>query len=132
MAIDALFEGAELEQGLDVEDLRLLDEAVHLDGPGARRQDACVLRRIAFVDAELVVVVVVRDVLEAGQLLAGRAERALDGVKLGVGMHGGGGRENFGCSLDGGSGCTSNYRGREGSAEKSTAVQILVFGCDRR
>ncbi len=98
MTIDALFERAEFEQGFNVEDLRLLHEAINFDGPGARGQSAGVLRGIALVDAELVEVVVVGDVFEAGQLLAGGGERALDGVELGacVGMDAGAGRDNLG------------------------------------
>ena len=68
MAIDAVFERAQLEQGVDVEGERLGHLAFHLHGPGPRGQAAGILRGLILVHAELVEVVVVGDVVEAGEL----------------------------------------------------------------
>ena len=68
MAVDAVFERAQLEQVVDVEGERLGDFALDLDGPGARGQAAGVLRGVALVHAELVEVVVVGDVVVSGEL----------------------------------------------------------------
>ena len=85
MAIDAVFERPQLEQVVDVEGERLGDLAFDFYGPGARGQAAGVFRGVALVHAELVEVVVVGDVVEAGELLAGGGQRALDGLQLGSG-----------------------------------------------
>ena len=69
MAIDAVFERAQLEQRFDVEGLGLLHLAVHAHGPGPRGQAAGVLGGLILVHAELVEVVVGGHVLVAGQLL---------------------------------------------------------------
>ncbi len=89
MAVDAVFERAQLEQVVDVEGEGLGDFAVDFDGPGARGQAAGVLGGVALVDAELVEVVVVGDVVVAGELLAGGGEGAGDGLELGAGADGG-------------------------------------------
>jgi hypothetical protein len=83
MAVDAVFERAQLEQVVDVEGEGLGDFAFYLDRPGAGRQAAGVFGGVAFVDAELVKVVVVRDVVQGGELLAGGGERAGHGLQLG-------------------------------------------------
>ena len=88
MAVDAVFERAQLEQVVDVEGERLGDLAFDFDGPGARGQAAGVFGGVALVDAELVKVVVVGDVFVAGELLAGGGERALHGFELGVRVDG--------------------------------------------
>ena len=85
MAVDAVFQGAQFEQGVDVEGLGLLDEALNADGPGAGGQASGVFRGVTFVDAELLEVVVVGDVCKAGQLLAGGTEAALDGLQFRIG-----------------------------------------------
>src|ERR1017187_6456661 len=82
MAIDTVFQRAQLQQSLDVEGLRGLPLSLDLDCPGARRQPAGILCGRGLVYAELVEVVVVRNVFKAGELLAGGGERTLDGLEF--------------------------------------------------
>ena len=84
MTVDAIFERAQLEQVFDIEGQRLGHFAFHLYRPWARGQAGGVSCRSAFVDAEFVKVVVVGDVVVGSKLLAGRGERAGDGLELGA------------------------------------------------
>jgi hypothetical protein len=86
MAIDAILQRAQLEQRVDVEGQRLLHLAVHSHSPGARRQAARILRGLILVHAEFVEIVVVGNVFEARQRLAGGGERALHRLQLGSGQ----------------------------------------------
>ncbi len=100
MAIDAVFKRVELEQVVNVEGKGLGDFAFDLDGPGTRGQGAGVFRGVALVDAELVEVVVMRNVVEGGELLAGGGERALNRLELGFGVDGGAWRDDLGHAID--------------------------------
>ena len=81
MPVDAVLKRPELEQSVDVKGEGLFDQAFDFDGPGARRQVAGVFRGVAFVHAKLVEVVVVSDVVVAGELLACGGEGAMDGLR---------------------------------------------------
>ena len=96
MAINAVFERAQLEQRFNVEGLGRLDLALDADGPGARGKAAGVLGGIGLLQAELVEVVVVGYVFIGGERFAGGGERALDCFELGSGLRGDAGREYFG------------------------------------
>jgi hypothetical protein len=76
-AVGAVFERVQLEQGVDVEGLGGLTRPVTLTVQGRVGRHACVLGGVGFVGAELVEVVVVGDVLEAGEVFAGGGEGLL-------------------------------------------------------
>src|SRR5215469_8180282 len=78
--IDAVFQ-MHLQQGVDVEGLRLIDQAFHLDRPRMSVEILGQVRRLVLVRAELVIVVVMRDVVER-RLLLRSAERTRGGLKL--------------------------------------------------
>ena len=129
MAIDAVFKRAELEQVVDVEGEGLGDFAFDFDGPGARGQAAGVFCGVALFHAELVEVVVVGDVVVAGELLAGGGERALDGLELGSGEDGGARREDAGQAI-GGEGCGARGGRAFQEAAAGEVAEILVAGGD--
>ncbi len=95
MTIDAIFERAQLEQRVDVEGFRLLHLAVDAHGPWASGQAAGVLRGLVLVHSKLVIVVVVGDVVEAGELLAGGGEGAINGLEFCAGLGGNARRNHF-------------------------------------
>ena len=70
-AVGAVFERAKLKQGIDVESFGGFNQTGYFDGPGAGGQPPGVLGGVALIGPELVVVVVVGDIAEAGQLFAG-------------------------------------------------------------
>ena len=66
MAINAFFERAQLEERVDIKGLLLLDEAFYSDDEGSL-QAAGILCQIALIDAEFVIIVVMRNVIETGR-----------------------------------------------------------------
>eukprot|EP01136_Pigoraptor_vietnamica_P026027 Opistho-1_new@80615 len=103
-AVDALLQGAELEQAVDVEDARLADLALDADRPGPGLQGVGRAHRVALVGAELVVVVVAAGVLVAGGLVhhqgtghgtleAGQLGQFAGGLGLGQGLAAGPARQ---------------------------------------
>ena len=70
--IDALLELNGLDEVLEMVVRRLVAEAIDLDGPGAGLQRSAIRVRIALAGAELVEVVVPRNLFESVQLLVGR------------------------------------------------------------
>src|ERR1039458_6857352 len=132
MAVDAIFKRAQLEEGFNVGGLGGFDFSIDLDGPGARGQASGILRRRAFVYAELVEVVVRGDRHVGGEFLARGSERTLDCVELGSGEGTYARGKDFGKAIStecGGTGC--DHAGACSAAETS-AVEVLVFGSDRR
>ena len=79
-AVDALLEIEWLDKVVEVERAGLLYVPVNRDRPGACFEVLCVAKRIVLAGAELVIVVVGRDVLVTIGLL-GRAERALAHIR---------------------------------------------------
>ena len=75
MAVDAVFKRAQLEQRVDIEGLwGFLTLPSTLTVQGRVGRAPAFSEGSIFVDAELVVVVVVGDVLQAGELFAGGSE----------------------------------------------------------
>ena len=125
-AVGAVFKWPEFEQGVDVEGLWAVDQAADFDRPGTRRKAGGVARRVALVGAEFVEIVVVGDVLEAGEFFARGRERALDCLQLGVGMDRARGRKYLSQLA-----APQRYRagGRSGRDEAAT-VEPLFFRSD--
>jgi hypothetical protein len=66
VAINAIFKGPEFEERVDIEGLRLFNEAIDLHRPGAGRKHASILRGLILLDTKLVIVVIGGEVFEAG------------------------------------------------------------------
>ncbi len=127
MAIDTIFERAQLEQRVDIEGLRLLHLAVDAHGPWAGGQAPGVLRGLVLLYSKFVEVVVVSDVLEAGELLAGGGERALHGLKFCAGVRGNARRNHLGQPLD----AQCSHGSGSGCAEEAAAIHVaVVFGSE--
>ena len=99
----------------------LADFAFDFHGPGARGQAAGVLRGVALFHAELVEVVVVGDVVVAGQLLAGGGERLVHGLQFGSGVDGAR-RKEFGKPL----GCRGPQRRSRPRPSESGGAKIAI------
>ena len=128
VAIDALFEGSQFQEGVDVEFLRVLDVAFDGDGPGTRLETPRIFGWISFIHAEFVEIVVVGDVLVGGRLLTGQRERALHYGELGVGAHSGCRRKQA-CNAFAGH-CRGSRS--QGAGHKGAAVQVDRFRSDLR
>src|ERR1035441_4796705 len=124
MAIDAVFQRAQLEQSLYVEGLRGLHLSLYLDRPGARGQPAGILCGRGLVYAELIEVVVVRNVFKAGELLACGGERALDVLAVRSRLRGNAGVDHVpsevGAQGNGSRGC--------GPPKEGAAVEVFLVG----
>ena len=130
MAIDAVFERPQFEQRFNVERLWRFHFALDAHRPGPRGQDAGVLGGLVLLHAKLIEVVVVGDVLKAGQLLAGGGQRAFHGLKLGSGQRADARRKDLGQPFRAQGSRTCGQSARSGPAHKASAVEVLVFGRD--
>ena len=77
MPVNTILQRPQLQQRLDVKGLRALHFPVHAHRPGPRRQRSGILGRLVFLHTELIEVVVVGQVVQAGQILARGGQRAL-------------------------------------------------------
>ena len=130
MAVDAVFERAQLEQVVDVEGEGLGHFAFNFDGPGTCGQAVGVFGGVALLDAELVKIVVVCDVFVAGELFAGGSERALHGFEFSVRVDGARRDE-----LSKTAGCESRGARRGRAFQEATArkiAEVVVAGGDLR
>jgi hypothetical protein len=128
MAVDALLGRSHLDDGVDVEFLLLVDQAVDFDFPGAGAEFLGELGGTVFVGREFVVVVVGGDVFVGSDRFGGAERALLDAVDFVSRERHRGRRDEFAQACAGG-GCGS---GERCAGQKLAAVQIQSAGSDFR
>src|SRR5271170_4666107 len=125
MAVDALFEGGELQDVVHGEGAGFGDFAFDGDAPRRGFEILRIFRRVGLVGAEFVEIVVVRYIVEWSDLFIG-TERALDGGQLGSGIDVARRRNQIQQTraCESGNACDSH------PLEKLTAVQVHRLGGD--
>ena len=119
-AVDALLHRFELHQRVDVKGLLLLHQSGHLHGPWPRVHGAGIPRRIALVRAELVEIVVVRDVLVGRRCLPRQGQGTLHRLQLL--------RSSSGADISplvDALCCQRGYAGRHCSCHKRSPIQVV-------
>src|SRR5260370_13332916 len=125
MAIEAPIKWVQCEQRVGVEDFRVLHFALNLNGPRAGGQGTGILGGLVFLNAELVEIVVVGQVLKAGELLAGGSEGTLHRLQFAVGQSSDPRREHFSQPLSAQCRGACAAGSSDGSAQKTAAIEEL-------